>query len=250
LEREGQSMRVDILGITVDTYSMQETVEQIRQAVEGHIQLRVITVNPEMIYASERNARLKKLINSADIVTPDGIGVVWAARKLGTPILERVTGIDLVHALLPVAHVGRWRIFFLGGKPGVAEQAANQVVLKNREITLEAMHGYFSSEEEPGVIEKIRHFQPDVLLVGLGAPRQEYWIAEHPELASVSIGVGGSFDALAGIVVRAPKRIQDLHVEWLYRLYKEPWRWKRQAVLPRFVIKVVWQSFHSRRKTP
>jgi len=243
-------MRVDILGISVDTYSMQETVEQIRQAVEGKIQMRVVTANPEMIYASERNERLLKLINSADIVTADGIGVVWAARRLGAPVLERVTGIDLVQALFPIAHAGKWRIFFLGGKPGVAEQAANQVVLKNHGITWAAMHGYFSSEEEPRVLEKIRHFQPDVLLVGLGAPRQEYWIAEHPGLASVSMGVGGSFDALAGIVVRAPKRIQDLHVEWLYRLWKEPWRWKRQAVLPHFVIKVLWQSFRSRRKTP
>ena len=236
-------MRVDILGITVDTYSMQETVEQIRQAVDGHIPLRVVTANPEMIYASERNIKLKKLINSADIVTADGIGVVWAARRLGVPVLERVTGIDLVQALFPIAHEGKWRIFFLGGKPGVAEQAANQVVLKNHGITTEAMHGYFSLEEEPDVLEQIRHFQPDVLLVGLGAPRQESWIVEHPRLASVSVGVGGSFDALAGIVVRAPKCIQDLHAEWLYRLWKEPWRWKRQAVLPCFVIKVLGQEF-------
>lgn len=248
MEREGQSMRVDILGITVNTYSMQQTVEQIRQAVEGQIQMRVVTANPEMIYASERNERLKKLINTADIVTADGIGVVWAARRLGKPVLERVTGIDLVHALLPIAHSGKWRIFFLGGKPGVAELAAEQVILKNSGITLGAMHGYFSVEEEPGVLEKIRNFRPDVLLVGLGAPRQEYWIAEHFGLASVSIGVGGSFDALAGVVVRAPKRIQDHHVEWLYRLWKEPRRWKRQAVLPLFVIKVLWQRFQH--KTP
>ena len=243
-------MRVDILGVTVDTYSMQETVEQIRRAVEGQIQMRVVTANPEMIYASQSNERLKKLLNSADIVTADGIGVVWAARRLGTPVLERVTGIDLVQALFPIAHAGKWRIFFLGGKPGVAERAATQVVLKNHGITWGAMHGYFSSEEEPGILGKIRHFQPDVLLVGLGAPRQEYWISEHPGLASVSMGVGGSFDALAGIVVRAPKNIQDLQIEWLYRLWKEPWRWKRQAVLPRFVIKVIWQSFRCRRKTP
>jgi len=241
-------MRVDILGITVDIYSMQETAERIRQAVEGQIQMRIVTANPEMIHASERNESLKKLINTADIVTADGIGVVWAAGRLGTPGLERVTGIDLAEALFPIAHVGKWRIFFLGGKPGVAEQAANQVVLKNPGITCDAMHGYFSLEEELGVLKKIRQFQPDVLFVGLGAPRQEYWIAEHLGLAFVSVGVGGSFDALAGIVVRAPKRIQDLHVEWLYRLWKEPWRWKRQAVLPLFVIKVLWRGFG--RKTP
>jgi N-acetylglucosaminyldiphosphoundecaprenol N-acetyl-beta-D-mannosaminyltransferase len=242
-------MRVDILGITVDTYSMQETVEQIHQAIQRRSQMRVVTANPEMIYGSRLDESLLKLINSADIVTADGIGVVWAAERLGAPGLERVTGIDLVNALLPLAHAGKWRIFFLGGKRGVAEQAANQVVLQNHGITWAAMQGYYSAEEELGVIEKIRHFHPDLLLVGLGAPRQEYWIAEHPGLASVSIGVGGSFDALAGIVVRASKRIQDLRMEWLYRLWKEPWRWKRQAVLPGFVIKVLWQVL-LRKKTP
>lgn len=236
-------MRVNVLGITVDTYTMQETVEQIRQAVENKIQMRVVTVNPEMIYAAEGDARLKELINSADIVTADGIGVVWAARWLGASVSERVTGIDLVQALFPIAHAGKWRIFFLGGKPGVAEQAANQVVQKYPGITWRARHGYFRPEEEPGIIEKIRSFQPDILLVGLGAPRQEYWIAKHTGLASVGIGVGGSFDALAGIVVRAPLYIQNLHVEWLYRLWKEPWRWRRQTVLPRFVIKVLLHRF-------
>jgi N-acetylglucosaminyldiphosphoundecaprenol N-acetyl-beta-D-mannosaminyltransferase len=239
-------MRVDILGISVDTYSMQETVERIRQAVEGRIQMRVVTANPEIIYVSKRNEKLKKIIVTADIITADGIGVVWAARWLGAPELERVTGIDLVQALFPIAHEGKWRIFFLGGKPGVAEQAANQVVLKNQGITCETMHGYFSPEEELKVLAKIRHFKPDLLLVGLGAPLQEYWIAKYPGLASVSIGVGGSFDVLAGIAVRAPKSIQDCHMEWLYRLWKEPWRWKRQAVLPRFMIEVLWQRFRDK----
>ncbi|TGE33930.1 WecB/TagA/CpsF family glycosyltransferase [Desulfosporosinus sp. Sb-LF] len=235
-------MKANILGVTIDTYSMQETVEQIRQAVENRAPMRVVTANPEMIYASDRNQRLKKLINSADIVTADGIGVVWAARRLGTSVQERVTGIDLVQALFPAADAGKWRILFLGGKPGVAEQAANRVCREHSGIILEALHGYFSLAEEPFVLEKIRSFQPDVLLVGMGAPHQEYWIEEHPGLATVSIGVGGSFDALAGTVIRAPKRIQELHVEWLYRLWKEPWRWKRQTVLPRFVLKVLWHQ--------
>jgi len=239
-------MRVNILRITVDTYSMQETVEQIRQAVEGRVPIRIVTANPEMIYASDCDLQLKELINSAQIVTADGIGVVWAAQQLGTPVQERVTGIDLVQALFPVSNAGKWRIFFLGGKPGVAEQAVYQVNSEYPEIVLKASHGYFSPEEELQVLDEIRSFRPDILLVGLGAPRQEYWIAEHPGLASVSIGVGGSFDALAGTVVRAPKRVQELHVEWLYRLWKEPRRWKRQTVLPRFVGKVLWQKYMQR----
>ena len=240
--------RVNILGITVDAYSMQETVEQIRQAVESQVPIRVVTANPEMIYASDRDQRLKKLINSAEVVTADGIGVVWAARRLGTPLRERVTGIDLIQAVFPVAATRKWRLFFLGGNPGVAELAANQVVRKHPGIVWDAGNGYFNSEEEPQVLDRIRRFQPDILLVGLGAPRQEYWIVEHPGLAYVSVGVGGSFDALAGVVIRAPKRIQELHVEWLYRLWKEPRRWQRQSVLPRFVLKVLWQGF--RRNPP
>jgi len=241
-------VRVDILGITVNKYSMQETVGKICKAVEEQVTIRVVTANPEMIYASGHDQRLKKLINSADVVTADGIGVVWAARWLGTPIQERVTGIDLVQALFPVADKHKWRIFFLGGKPGVAHRAGNQVVRKYPGIAWGESHGYFNSEDEAHVVERIRCFQPDILLVGLGAPRQEYWIAEHPELATVSVGVGGSFDALAGNVIRAPKRVQEFQLEWLYRLWKEPWRWKRQSVLPRFVIKVLWQRLMS--KTP
>jgi len=241
-------MRANILGITVNTYSMQKIVEQIRKAVEGQVKIRVVTANPEMIYASGQDQQLKRLINSADFVTADGIGVVWAARWLGNPVQERVTGIDLVQAIFPVADVQKWRIFFLGGKPGVARRAGTQVVQKYPGITWDEMHGYFNSDEEVYVIERIRCFQPDILLVGLGAPRQEYWIAEHPGLATVSVGVGGSFDALAGNVVRAPKCVQEYKLEWLYRLWKEPWRWKRQSVLPRFVIKVLWQRFV--RETP
>jgi N-acetylglucosaminyldiphosphoundecaprenol N-acetyl-beta-D-mannosaminyltransferase len=240
--------RVNILGTTVDRYSMQETVELICQAIEKRMSIRVVTANPEMIYAADRDLRLKKLINSAEIVTADGIGVVWAARQLGNPVPERVTGIDLAQALFSASNAGKWRFFFLGGKPGVSEQAARRVSSEYPKIVCNAWHGYFSPAEEPSVLEKIRSFQPDILLVGLGAPRQEYWIAEHPDLASVSMGVGGSFDALAGIVIRAPKRIQELQLEWLYRLWKEPWRWRRQGVLPCFVGKILCQRFL--RKTP
>lgn len=235
-------MRADILGITVDTFSMQETVKEIRKAVEDQVKIRVVTANPEMIYASCQDQQLRSLINSADIVTADGIGVVWAAQRLGTPVQERVTGIDLIQAIFPVANQQKWRIFFLGGKPGVARQAGSQVAEKYPGIAWAETHGYFDKEEEAYLLDRIRAFHPHILLVGLGAPRQEYWISEHPELATVSIGVGGSFDALAGIVVRAPKWVQEFKLEWLYRLVKEPWRWKRQSVLPRFVVKVFWRG--------
>ncbi|WP_407306260.1 WecB/TagA/CpsF family glycosyltransferase [Desulfosporosinus sp. SB140] len=235
-------MRVTILGVTVDTYSMSETVEKIGCAVQDRRALRVVTANPEMIYASEHNPELKQVINSADIITADGIGVVWAARTLGTQVQERVTGIDLVQAIFPAASAGKWRMYFLGGKPGVAELAAYKISTDYPGIKCCTRHGYFSPQEEQKILQEIRQFQPDVLLVGLGAPRQEFWLAEHPDLAKVGIGVGGSFDALAGVVTRAPRRIQELHLEWLYRLLKEPWRWRRQTVLPRFMLRVLCQK--------
>ncbi len=235
-------MRVDILGVKIDRESMQQTVTKIQEAIENHQNIQVVTANPELIYATGKDARLKQLINSAKIVTPDGVGVVWAANRLGYPVAERVTGIDLVEALFPVAAEKGWRIFLLGSKPGVAELAAQKVEEKHPGFVWQAEHGYFSREEEPALLEKIRNFKPDILLLGLGAPRQEFWLFSHLDLATVSIGVGGSFDALAGLNKRAPKWVQEFHLEWLFRLIKQPQRFGRQLVLPRFAWAVIRSS--------
>lgn len=236
-----------MLGVKIDRESMQETVRKIQEAVEKRQVTRVITANPELIDAAGKDARLKQLINSAQVVTPDGVGVVWAAKWFGYPVAERVTGIDLVENLFPVAAEKGWRIFFLGSKPGVAECAAQKVAEKYPGFTWQAEHGYFTREEEPALIEKIQRFKPDLLLVGLGAPRQEFWMFSHRNLATVTIGVGGSFDALAGVNKRAPKWVQEIRLEWLYRLLKQPQRLKRQLVLPRFAWQVIRASKEERR---
>jgi N-acetylglucosaminyldiphosphoundecaprenol N-acetyl-beta-D-mannosaminyltransferase len=232
-------IKVDVLGILINTFTMTQTVAYIREAIRDQRHIRVVTANPEMIYIANRDQELAELINSADLVTADGIGVVWAVRKLGSFIGERVTGIDLVKALLPIAHSDKWRIFFLGGKPGVAELAAKKVSQDYPELVWQAHHGYFQPSEEDNLLSRINDFRPDLLLVGLGVPLQEYWIFAHQGLAAVSIGVGGSFDVLSGLVIRAPHWIQSWHLEWLYRIWREPWRWRRQLVLPRFVWKVL-----------
>lgn len=235
-------MRVEVLGIKIDDYSMKETVRHIQEAIEKKEQTWVVTANPELIFAAGRDARLKQLINRAQLVTPDGVGVVWAANRLGHPVPERVTGIDLLDALFPVAAEKKWRIFFLGSKPGVAELAAHKVAEQHPGVIWQTQHGYFKPEEQPQILEKIREFKPELLLVGLGAPRQEFWIASHQDLARVSIGVGGSFDALAGLNKRAPHWIRDIHLEWLYRLLKQPRRVRRQMVLPKFAWRVIKQG--------
>ncbi|HWQ89551.1 MAG TPA: WecB/TagA/CpsF family glycosyltransferase [Desulfitobacteriaceae bacterium] len=232
-------MKVDILGIEIDDLTMEETVRYIAEAIKEKRTFRVVTANPEIIYAATRDKGLRDLINRADLVTADGFGVIWAAAFLGTPLRERVTGIDLLQALFPHAGKNNWRLFFVGAQPGVAEKAAGQIERDNPGIIWQAEHGYFQAEDEFKVKEKIRLFKPDLLLAGLGAPRQERWLAENPELAEAVIGVGGSFDVLAGNVRRAPHWMRRVKLEWLYRLVQEPRRWRRQMVLPLFVWKVL-----------
>lgn len=240
-------MKSEILGIYVDSLGMEESVARISGAIEQRSPLRVVTANPEMIHAARHNEQLKKTINTAGLVTPDGVGVVWAAGYLGKPVVERVTGIDLVENLLPLAQKHGWRIFLLGAKPGIAELAARRIVANYPGIILQTHHGYFTPHEEKNVIEQIGAFKPDLLWAGLGAGKQEFWLESHPGLATVSIGVGGSLDTLAGVTERAPVFIRKCKLEWLYRLCKEPKRIKRQLVLPRFVLKVM-EEKHRRKQ--
>jgi N-acetylglucosaminyldiphosphoundecaprenol N-acetyl-beta-D-mannosaminyltransferase len=238
-------LKVSILEINIDRLSMEETLECIKQFVTSARSKRIVTANPEMIYASQFDSKLKNLLNSADLVTPDGEGIVWAARFLGSPVPQRVTGIDLLQKLLPIAANCGWRVFFLGGSPGVSAAAAEKVEQQYPGIKIDHYHGYFKpGKEEQQVLQKIKTFKPQLLFVGLGAPRQELWIAEHYiELSvPVSVGVGGSFDVLSGKVKRAPVLAQKLKLEWLARLISQPSRLQRQTVLPKFVAKVFLQK--------
>lgn len=238
-------MKVSILEINIDRLSMDKTLERIQQFVTNDRPRRIVTANPEMIYASQFDSKLKQLLNSADLVTPDGEGIVWAAKFLGLPVPQRVTGIDLLQKLLPIAANCGWRVFFLGGSPGVASTAAEKVEQEYPGIKIAHYHGYFKpGKEEQQVLQKIKSFKPHLLFVGLGAPRQELWIAEHyRELAvPVSVGVGGSFDVLSGKVKRAPVLAQRFKLEWLARLISQPSRLRRQTVLPKFVVNVFLQK--------
>ncbi len=182
------------------------------------------------------------MINSADLVTPDGSGIVWAARYLGEPVPERVTGIDLMREICKQAHYNGWKIFLLGGAPGVAAEAAEQLQIEYPNIKIVGTHhGYFPEDEERNVMELIKSAGPDIIFVALGAPRQEFWIKSHQENlpVKVAVGVGGSFDVVSGRVKRAPQWMQRLRLEWLARLIKEPWRAKRMLALPKFVLLVM-----------
>lgn len=202
----------------------------------------IVTANPELVMEARRNPAFAEVLRRAELVLPDGIGIVWAARLLGRPIAQRVPGIELAEALLEAGARHGYKVFFLGAAPGVAEQAAVAVERTYPGIeVVGTQHGYFSAEEEPDVVERVRRAVPDILFVGLGAPRQEFFIARHRTTwnVPVAIGVGGSLDVLSGRARRAPRWVQAIGLEWLYRLVREPRRIGRMAALPQFVVLVL-----------
>jgi N-acetylglucosaminyldiphosphoundecaprenol N-acetyl-beta-D-mannosaminyltransferase len=226
---------------------MEESVELVAGFIRSGQPHRILTLNPEFLYWAQFDPELMELAGRATLVTPDGIGIVWACRMAGYPVVDRVTGIDLMLSLASRAAAGNWRVFMLGAAPGVAEEAADRLCLDYPGLQVVGTHhGYFSGgEEAAGVAEIVRQTRSQLLFVALGAPKQEQWIDRYLEQtgASAAVGVGGSFDVIAGKVQRAPQWLQRLHLEWLARLLREPARWRRQLVLPRFawlVIRKYW----------
>jgi N-acetylglucosaminyldiphosphoundecaprenol N-acetyl-beta-D-mannosaminyltransferase len=236
------SERRTILGISVDDVTMDEAVSWIvHHAVDGACR-QVTTVNPEFIMAARRIPAFAAAINGADLCVPDGAGLLWAARWQRSLLRQRVAGVDLVDALARESARLGLRVYFLGAQPGVAAEAA--AVLTRRYpgfMVAGAYAGSPSPREERDILERLARSAPHILLVAYGAPQQDLWIARNREriAAGVAIGVGGSFDFISGRVRRAPRRMQRLGLEWLFRLWLEPWRWRRMLALPRFVWAVL-----------
>ena len=207
----------------------------------------VVTLNAEMAMQAEQDASLAAIIRQAELVIPDGIGVVfylWLRRKR----IQRCPGIELAETLVRqsatvVTPEGRSpTLFFYGGAPGVAEQAAQQLQERWPEVAIaRADHGFLTETEQADLKAHLQQQQPAIILIGLGVPRQERWIAEHRHLCpnAVWIGVGGSFDIWSGTKTRAPGWLRNNGLEWVYRLYQEPWRWRRMLALPQFAWKAL-----------
>jgi N-acetylglucosaminyldiphosphoundecaprenol N-acetyl-beta-D-mannosaminyltransferase len=186
------------------------------------------------------NDELRAILNGADLVLPDGSGVVLGAKILGTPLKQKVAGVDFADELLDVLAETGHSLYLLGSKPGIAEQAAEKMVEKHPGLRIAGLHdGYF--QDEGPIIEAVNASGAAVLFVCLGAPKQEQFMVRHLQDLHVHfmIGLGGSLDSFAGTVKRAPKWMIRLNLEWLYRLIKEPWRFKRMLRLPKFVWAVV-----------
>ncbi|AKG23738.1 WecB/TagA/CpsF family glycosyltransferase [Calothrix sp. 336/3] len=213
-------------------------LERLQQGVGAH----VVTLNAEMTMQAEQDHCLAEIIQNADLVIPDGAGVVLYLRWLRQRKVERSPGIELAENLLQnlATNDNNYPVFFYGGAPGVAAEAARfwQTQLPN--LTIAGTHsGFHTPEEEQALLQNLAKIQPQVIFVGLGVPRQELWIARNRHLCpnAIWVGVGGSFDIWSGSKTRAPSWLGDNNLEWLYRLYREPWRWRRMLALPKFALK-------------
>ncbi len=231
-----------ILGVPVIPYTMDEAVTKLTQDTLQNKRNFVVTANAEIIMIAQDDKEYKTLLSeTADLVLPDGAGTVWAGNYLGYSIPERVAGYDLYLRLLEEAACKKIPVYFFGGKPGIAELAAAEGKRRWPGLNVAGCrNGYFSAEEEPEIIKGINHSGAAMLFAALGAPKQEKWLAKYREELTpcLLMGIGGSFDVLAGKVRRAPKWMQDARLEWFYRLVKQPSRFGRMLALPKFVIAV------------
>jgi N-acetylglucosaminyldiphosphoundecaprenol N-acetyl-beta-D-mannosaminyltransferase len=231
--------RVTILGCRVDATDGADAVRRIVALAQGDGTSLVVTLGTEMIVAAQRDSTFRAALNAAELALCDTIGVLYAARMYGVRIPERVTGVDLIDPLCAALARAGLPLYLLGAKGDTAARAGAALAARHPGLVIAgARDGYFPASEDEAVASEIARSGARVVLVGLGSPRQELWIRAQLARsgARVGIGVGGSFDVLAGNVERAPERWRRLNLEWLYRLVKEPQRWRRQLALPLFVV--------------
>lgn len=232
-------MKIDVMGVKFDNVTMDEALEQARELIARPGADYCVTPNAEIVYEAMHDEAFRNLVNQAALVLPDGAGVVLGAKILKTPLKQKVAGVDFAANLLPVLAREQKKLYLLGSKPGVAEQAAARMLEKNPTLQIcGTADGYF--REEGPVVEKINAAGADVLFVCLGAPKQEKFMQAHQQELKVSfmVGLGGSLDSFAGNVRRAPQWMIKLQLEWLYRLLKEPKRIGRMMRLPKFLLSV------------
>lgn len=242
-------MKTEILGVRFDDLTQQEAAQQGRQLLEEDKFHYVVTPNPEFLLAAEKDPEFRRVLNAADLVLPDGIGVVYSAKILGTPLKDRVPGIEFAEAMLSALNDMGGRLYLLGAKPGVAEEAGRRICARYPALVLCGTHdGYFKDEQ--AILPEIAAAKPDLLFVCLGAPKQEKWMARWGRHtgAKLAIGLGGCLDVFAGNVQRAPERWQKLGLEWAYRLKKEPKRIGRMAKLPLVLVKAAGQRIRPGKK--
>jgi N-acetylglucosaminyldiphosphoundecaprenol N-acetyl-beta-D-mannosaminyltransferase len=233
---------VDLYGFAFSKMNMADTVAFLTGRIARREVTQVITGNPIMLMKALQDARHAEAMHGAELLVADGTGVVWAAARSGEPVRERVAGYDLMHELLRVGDTQGYRVYLLGSSQQVIELTVERLHKLYPGVVIAGYHnGYFGAAEDASVVRDIAQAQPDILFVARSVDTQEPWIYEHKSALAVPVmmGVGGSFDVVAGVVQRAPQLFQRLRLEWLFRLLKQPSRLPRMLDLPRFVWKVL-----------
>ena len=246
---EPASLRGRILGVRVDCVTRSRALEAIRDYLQQHHTRQVVTLNPEMLMMAQRDPDLYSAIEQADLVTADGAGLLIAGRLLGLALRERITGVDLVPDLCRLAAERKEAVFFLGAGPGVATKCADSLAAAIPGLKVAGSHsGSPSPAEEQSICRSVNAAGTGILLVAYGVPAEEKWIARNRQRldVKVAVGVGGAFDFIAGRVPRAPRWMRGAGLEWVYRLWKQPWRWRRMMALPHFLALVLAQAVRAR----
>ena len=229
-----QGTKQDLLGVPIDALTMEEVLDRVDKAIGSRDRLQIGVVNAAKLVNMRRDPALRADVLSCNLILADGVPVVWASRLLGRPLPERVAGIDLMLGILRRGNQNDYRIYCLGASEDVLATAVGRIIAEYPHVNVVGRHhGYFSSQEEPGLVAAIVNAKPDILLVGMSSPKKERFLAHWSDQLGVPVchGIGGSFDVLAGKVRRAPLVWQRLGLEWLYRVCQEPRRlWRRYLV--------------------
>lgn len=230
--------RINVLGVEIDNLTRQKALERALLLIDEHRGAYMVTPNPEIVMAAWDSEEVSAAINNADLIIPDGIGVIEAAKILGTPLAEHLPGIDVATELLERLAKDGKSVFLFGARPGVAEKAAQKMAKQFPGLVICGTNDGYTDDDET-VVSKINAARPDFLIVCLGVPKQELWMARNAAKLDVGLmaGLGGTLDVFSGEVKRAPASWQKLHLEWLYRCLEEPKRFKKIKKLPLFILK-------------
>lgn len=240
---------VDILDIPVDAITMKEAVDKVGAFIKEGGAHTIYTPNAEIMMAAQRDPELNQILKKADMLVPDGAGVVLASKILGRRVPEKVSGIDLVREVFKSYAANGLSCYLFGAKPGVAQEAADRIKSEYPGLVIAGCrNGYFTEQDDAEIINEINRTSPDILLVALGAPKQEKWIFSRLDKlnARVCIGVGGTIDILSGRVQLSPDFFRRHGLEWLHRLYREPRRARRMLDIPRFLLRVLFARITGR----
>lgn len=231
---------VNILGIDFVNKSFEQVIEILITSINSNHKSFIVTANPEIVMYAQEHSDYKNTIQSADMVVPDGYGIILASKILSTPIIERVAGYDLMVRLLGLGNEKNLKIYLLGGREETNQKAVTNISRQFPDIQIVGSHHGFFDWDNNTITDEIKAASPDLIFVALGFPRQEKWIANNLTQFSKGLfmGVGGSIDVLAGEVQRAPQIWQKLNLEWFYRLISQPSRWRRMLAIPRFLIRI------------